>query len=202
WDTGRNARRAAHAVLLVPTFAVPKSHWFLGGNAMQLHRLSSTAALAALVCAPLALAQDAPIPKQLAGPPSEFSAMRPADPAAAAIHSKSALLQVELQAGKSGVGAAQLRLPVEGERLRMIVFSDGADWDATLSTPSGMATKSGGIRETTSFGIGEAHIPVQRFDLPASEAGEWTLALRGDATKRSATRGFVLMEGEASTQLV
>ena len=46
-------------------------------------------------------------PKQLAGPPEEFEAMREPDPAQAAILSRSALLPVVLD----GAGRATLRLP-------------------------------------------------------------------------------------------
>ena len=55
-----------------------------------------------LVLAKGAQAQEVMIAKQLAGAPEEFTAMQPADPVAAAIRSKSALVPVSTELGADG----------------------------------------------------------------------------------------------------
>lgn len=178
---------------------------------MQLHRLCSTAASAAplfalplfasMLFTPLAHAQDTPAFKRLAGPPEEFAGMRAVEPAAAAIQSKSALIRVELDGAKGGAPRWQGRFPAEGERLRFAVFSGDADWGVDLESPNGVRAKAVGVRETGSLGLGDAQLPMQQFDVAAVGGGDWSLTLRGDAAKAGASRGFVLLEGEASTEL-
>ena len=65
------------------------------------------------------MAQDALVPKRLAGPPEEFAMMRAVEPAAAAIHSSSALLRIEMaqhstKSGKPGAAAWSGSLPRAG----------------------------------------------------------------------------------------
>ena len=79
---------------------------------MKLNRLTVSIATCLILAAPFAHAEGI-VAKQLAGPPSEFAAMQPANPADAAIHSKSALLPIEMSTEKSGAMSAQLTLPVE-----------------------------------------------------------------------------------------
>ena len=55
--------------------------------------------------------------KQLAGPPSEFADMAAVEPARTAVHSKSALLPVQLEKLANGRYGWQSTLPVEGEDL-------------------------------------------------------------------------------------
>ena len=74
---------------------------------MSAFRLSALAF--GLLSAAHAHAESTLIAKQLAGPPSEFAAMQPQDPAAAAIHSNAALLAVEMSAGKTGAASWRAR---------------------------------------------------------------------------------------------
>ena len=77
--------------------------------------------------------QPASFAKQLAGPPSEIDSMRAPSPVDATIHSRSALLPVQL-----GANGWQGTLPVENGKLRFLVFSPAAaDWQVELLNGSG-----------------------------------------------------------------
>ena len=143
--------------------------------------------------------------KQLAGPPSEFQTMRPLNPADAAIHSKAALLPIELGVDKSGGFSAELSLPVESDRVRFLVFGDNQmGWDAKLRSPSGLIEKAARAiasdHRLSEFGLNEAKFPADFYTLEGIESGAWNLKLSSDNAQ--ARRGFVLIEGQADTQLV
>lgn len=143
--------------------------------------------------------------KQLAGPPSEFSAMRPYNPADAAIHSKAALLPIEMSADKAGGYSAELSLPVESDSVRFLVFGGSEiGWDARLRSPSGRTEKAArsiaGDNRMAEFGLNDAKFPADYYNLQGVESGSWNLKLSGGNSQ--AQRGFVLIEGQADTQLV
>ncbi len=148
-------------------------------------------------------AQTALIPKQLSGPPEEFAQMRAPDPAQSAVISKSALLPIEL----SGKSAAAISLPVENGKLRFALFSGGADWQPELASPSGrplIAQKMAGSAKATRLGLADNAYPATEYVLEGLQRGQWTLTLRSAnrlAKSSQAQRGYVLMEGEASTEL-
>ncbi len=160
--------------------------------------------IALSLSASVAQAQTELIPKQLSGPPEEFAQMRAPDPAQSAVISKSALLPIEF-AGKSG---AAVSLPVENGKLRFALFSGGADWQPQLASPSGrplIAQKMASAAKATRLGIGSvdnAH-PATQYGLEGLQRGEWTLTLRpaNGLAKNQAKRGYVLMEGDARTEL-
>ncbi len=171
---------------------------------MKLTRLTVSIATCLIVAAPLAQANGI-VAKQLAGPPSEFAAMQPANPADAAIHSKSALLPIEMSTEKSGALSAQLTLPVETDSVRFLVFSgDEMGWNVGLSSPSGRAEKAArslaSDNRLMEFGSGNAQFPTEYYALDGVESGEWTVKLT--AASGASPRGFVLVEGQSDTQLV
>ena len=151
----------------------------------------------------VAQAQTALIPKQLSGPPEEFAQMRAPDPAQSAVISKSALLPIELS-GKSG---AAISLPVENGKLRFALFSGGADWQPELASPSGrplIAQKMAGGAKATRLSLADNDYPATQYHLEGLQRGQWTLTLRPAnrlAKSSQAQRGYVLMEGEAGTEL-
>lgn len=143
------------------------------------------------------------VPKQLAGPPEEFTQMRAPDPASAAILSRSALLPVELA---SQAGGAQWRgsLPVENGRVRFMVLDDGAGWQAVAGEP-GVALRADAANaaplQAAAATLGEQTSAVQgvRYALDGARSGEWTLQLRAGTPQ--AQRGYLLLEGDERTQL-
>lgn len=171
---------------------------------MPFRRLTVAILATLSVSVSLAQADEVLIPKQLAGTPDEFAQMAPPDPAEATIHSKSALLPIELRLDKAGARSWRGTLPVENGRARFLVFGgEHGAWDIGLVSPTGGAEKAAtGIARTTKsaeFGLElDAHAAdYYAFDNIAS--GEWTLTVR--AKQGAGERGFLLVEGDPSTEL-
>lgn len=152
------------------------------------------------LCTTAAMAQDGtpPAAKQLAGPASEFAAMRAPDPASTAIISKHALLPVAFDAAGEWQGTLH---PVAGQ-LRFALLSGGAAWRAEMRAPDGtpLAAKSldAGMRAARIGGAGDGQ-PVRQASLRGLKDGGWMLRLRAPAG--SAARGYLLVEGDPRTEL-
>jgi hypothetical protein len=173
---------------------------------------TAIAAALALSATPLAFAQnqiqangEAIYAKQLAGPPSEFADLAPASPIAAAIHSKSALIPISLSENSDGELSWQGELPIEQSNARFILFSGAnSDWQAELAKPGALrASPAASVvseQRASSLGIESAQVPGEMFALENAELGTWQLNVK--AAKGAASTGFVLIEGNPSTQLV
>ncbi|ATB56915.1 conditioned medium factor [Xanthomonas citri pv. fuscans] len=154
-----------------------------------------------LLSAPLAAAELQP--KQLAGPPEEFAQMRAPDPAESAILSKSALLPVELApAGQSA--RWQGSLPVENGHLRFMVLSGDQAWDAAVAAPQLAGARAAAVAtplhaQRTLLGTAEHGTSGMRYAVESARNGAWSLTLQ--SASPVAQRGYVLMEGDARTQL-
>ncbi|CAE6699023.1 choice-of-anchor X domain-containing protein [Xanthomonas arboricola] len=154
-----------------------------------------------LVSTPLAAAELQP--KQLAGPPEEFAQMRAPDPAESAILSKSALLPVELTpAGKSA--RWQGTLPVENGHLRFMVLAGDQPWEAAVTAPRVAGARAAAVTpqmqaQRTLLGSAESGTSGMRYAVESAQNGNWALTLQ--SSTRVAQRGYVLMEGDARTQL-
>ncbi|MBZ3928636.1 choice-of-anchor X domain-containing protein [Xanthomonas citri] len=154
-----------------------------------------------LLSAPLAAAELQP--KQLAGPPEEFAQMRAPDPAESAILSKSALLPVELApAGQSA--RWQGSLPVENGHLRFMVLSGDQAWDAAVTAPQLTGARAAAVAtplhaQRTLLGTAEHGTSGMRYAVESARNGAWSLTLQ--SASPVAQRGYVLMEGDARTQL-
>ncbi|MCL1499283.1 conditioned medium factor [Xanthomonas nasturtii] len=154
-----------------------------------------------LLSTPLAAAQLQP--KQLAGPPEEFAQMRAPDPAGSAILSKSALLPVELApAGQSA--RWQGSLPVENGHLRFMVLAGDQAWDASVTAPRIAGARAAAVEpqlqaQRTVLGIAESGASGMRYAVESAQNGAWSLTLQ--SASPVAQRGYVLMEGDARTQL-
>lgn len=167
-------------------------------------RLGAAVAAALLAMVSAASASPGLVPKQLAGGPGEFAQMQPRDPADAAIHSKSALIPVELGLGKDGSYGWQGSLPIENGALRFLVFGGNAgDWQVDLASPSGGMLKSAAelarLAKRTDFGMEQSHYPADLYALDGVESGAWTLKIRAGAG--APQRGYVLIEGDERTEL-
>lgn len=167
--------------------------------------LVNAIALALLAVGGNAVADNGPIAKQLSGSPSDFASMRAADPTDATIHSKSALIAIELSQQKDGRLSWQGRLPVENGEARFLLFSGQmADaWQADLTSPSGGMAKSAADLarsvKRTQFGMQQAAFPADLYSLEGVESGSWNLKI--NAAAGASKRGFLLIEGNASTEL-
>ena len=158
----------------------------------------------AAVAAPFATVSAAQLAtKQLAGPPSEFADMAAVEPARTAVHSKSALLPVRLDKQADGRFGWSQTLPVEGEDLRLLSFSNAkAGWELTLRDPMGSHAKS--VRDLaqeldhTNFALEGQNFPAVRYGFKAMIPGDWTLSV----ASTTGGEGFVLVEGAGKTRLM
>lgn len=165
-------------------------------------------ALATLIAMPAVAADrvafDSASAKQLAGPPAEMAAMRAPAPTASAVYSHSALLNLELApVAGSAMTRWQGEIPVDRERVRVLVFAGAADLAARELRP---ASVRGLARASlvqppveTSFGMGEAQVPARAYEFDGFMGDR--LALTFEA-RDGASRGVVLIEGNRNTELV
>ncbi len=142
------------------------------------------------------------VPKQLAGPPAEFSSMRTPDPVSATIYSHSALVPVEMFASKAGT-RGQSALPVENGMLRFAVLGpDNASLELSLVGPRGQKLRGSDAAKaglSSSFGIDGAQVPARVYGFQNLAKGQWSLELMSKA--RHTTPNFVLIEGDDRTEL-
>ncbi len=173
------------------------------------HRRICAAVLMTLGAA-AAQAQHVLIAKQLAGAPEEFKAMQPANPADAAIRSKSALVPIEMMLGGDGQYHWQANLAVDAANVRVMLLKSPQDaWqlrlgsaeskrdskDADLSRAETLAA----VHTETSFGMQAAQVPGELFAFEDLKPGKVTFDLNS-ALRPS--KGFLLLEGDAKTLLV
>ncbi|MCU0753696.1 MAG: conditioned medium factor [Xanthomonadales bacterium] len=144
------------------------------------------------------------IAKQLAGPPSEFAEIAPANPADSASFSRTALLPVELSTSRNGGASGSLTVGIEADAVRLVLLGEGsAAWDLELVSPSGEVRSARALSRDArqeSFGIENASVPAMAYPLEGLSRGNWEL--RFSTRDRSATRGYVLIEGAESARLV
>lgn len=164
-------------------------------------RITSLASI--LLMAPLANA--APVAKQLAGPPSEFQLMAPAQPAATATHSKSALIPVQLEQNKKGQWSWQSAIPVEESQFRFLVLSGGSsDWEVGLRAPTASRSQSAeGLASemrTTQFGMAGNNYPADYFAFETLQPGQWSLSITASNPKQK--EGFVLINSDGPHRLL
>ncbi len=149
-----------------------------------------------------ALAADRGIvPKQLAGPPSEFAAMAAIDPAAAAIQSAHALLRVGPETAENRAWRSELVLPAMETGSRILVFSGGAELTVSFAHGQRDAAKSLAVAKTLAdapFGIDGAQVPADLYTITTKSDGPVRLSIAGEAGTRG---GFVLVEGSGTTEL-
>jgi hypothetical protein len=170
---------------------------------MKLRALAlSTASI--LLCAGLpALATDASMFKQLAGGPDEFESMRAPNPAAGAIHSKSALLAVELTPDKSGRLSWQGSLPLDRSDPQVLLLADsGHGWQLGLRSPSGSLQKAGLLAASVKrgeFGMESTRFPSELYQFQGLHQGTWKLEVQAAGT--APRQGFLLVEGNPAVEL-
>jgi hypothetical protein len=141
--------------------------------------------------------------KQLAGPAEEIAQMRAPDAAAGAIHSKSALIPIELSMNKAGRLAWSGSLPVEQPNLQVLLLADsGHGWDFSLRNPAGGLNKAGNLAskiERGEFGMESTRFPSELYSFDGLAKGAWTAEVRAEGT--APRRGFLLIEGDPATEL-
>lgn len=170
---------------------------------MKLTPLALSAA-SFLFCAALpAHAADTSMFKQLGGGPDEFESMRAPNPAAGAIHSKSALIAVELAPDKSGRLGWQGSLPLDRPDPQVLLLADeGHGWQLGLRTPSGNLQKAGLLAAEVKrgeFGMESTRFPSELYQFRGLHQGHWKVELQADGT--APRQGFLLIEGNPAVEL-
>ena len=175
---------------------VMKQHMF-----NRAGRVSSLAIAMALGLGLASVASAQLVPKQLSGPASEFAAMRAPDPVESTIHSRSALIPVDMLASKSGSRGSN-RLGVENGTLRFALLApDPQQWSVSLVGPHGQklaAADTAKRASASSFGMEGAQVPAQLFQFDALPKGAWQVEIIGP---KKAQRAFLLLEGDGDTEL-
>ncbi len=177
-----------------------------GKNLMSQSRIACVwiAVAGMLPIAALQAAPDALVAKQLAGPPEDFAQMASLTPDATAIHSKSALLPIELALTGDGFAAWSGDLPVEKGRLHFAVLSaDDAAWQVSLQSPTAQVARAAASLASasgrTELGIENDRHSADYYALDDVESGRWRVDIRASAS--GSRRGFLLVEGDAATEL-
>ncbi len=171
-----------------------------------MHRNINTIVLPLLLTATTsAFAQSAPIAKQLAGPPSEFSSMQSAKPIDSAIHSKSALLPIQLSNSAKGVWSWQTELPVDGDNLQMLVFSDNTEnWNISMRSPAGFRSQPVDTltldSRKTSFGISDENYPADRYQFGQLAKGTWELSI--ESSNPGQQQGLLMISSDSPQRML
>ncbi|MBK8284691.1 MAG: conditioned medium factor [Ahniella sp.] len=167
---------------------------------MRRNRLRFAVVSALMLAAPLASA-DGIVAKQLAGPADEFAALAPVDPSSTAVHSKSALIPVEMEK-RGGAFGASVRLPIEGEDVQVLVFNGDNNWQVQMRDEIGkradLAARLAIETENESYGLAGDEFKAKRYRLNGLQNGQWNL----DIHANSGQPGFVLLAGGGDERLM
>ncbi len=152
------------------------------------------------------MAQERLVPKQLAGPIEELQTgvMAKADPIEAAIHSKSAMVPVQLTQDKGGDWIWKGEIAADGPNMRVVLFSGEDSWDLSLAEPGSQKMTAAGRLSTslerTSLDMGGASFTgdYYQFDQPAP--GAWKAAV--SATAPAQDQGYLLVASDSPNHLL
>ena len=150
-------------------------------------------ALSAALCSLTPLIAEAVTPKHLAGPAEEIELMRHSNFEADAIHSKSALIPVQLSKGSWST-----QLAVDGENPAILLFSNNADWQLQVRAPGlksalsadAIATRSG----LASLGMGQEQHPAMRYEFDNAPAGSWGISVNAAADGQQ--QGYIMASSD------
>ena len=140
--------------------------------------------------------------KQLAGPPSEFADVAPAEPADAALRSTHALFRAVLEQVEADEWSWETELAIEAGTSRLVVVSPEAEsWRLTLRHRDRGSTVSAeellAHSRPSRVGVAGANVPALSFELPSLEPGTWQLRV---ASSRPGT-GLVVARSSGGLQL-
>ena len=143
--------------------------------------------------------------KQLAGPPSEFDFMRPAQAEKNAFSSKTALIPVTLQETKAGNWFWNSKLAVDSQDFSFIVFANGSEnWEIELINPKTNQLKSlddlAVERITTKYGVEQSNYPGEKYTFSNMDTGQWNINIK-TAGEPEQFKGFILVSSPSKYQL-
>jgi hypothetical protein len=158
--------------------------------------------LTALALCLSAVALAVPLPKQLAGPPSEFVQMRLPDPVTTATISSSALMPVTLIQERDGVWRWHGELAADGDNPRFVVFAgDDNSWQTSIVSAAGTraAGQLASSVKTVSHGLQNEQFVGTAFRFAEPLQGVARLQISSPQPQQS--RGFVLIASDSPWQL-
>ncbi|MDJ0839213.1 MAG: conditioned medium factor [Acidobacteriota bacterium] len=173
---------------------------------MKLQSSRLCAALLPLAFSMIVTAQERLETKQLAGPAEEIQTgvMAQTDPSLSAIHSKSALIPVDMRVNKRGDWSWRGDLTFDGTRARVMVFSGGDTWNMELLAPNAKRAVPAAelvteFRQTT-LGMGSEAYQGDLYVFDEIPAGEWQLSLKSFAPLNR--KGYVLVSTDSPYRLM
>ena len=155
-----------------------------------------------LLLAGTASAQERLQVKQLAGPIDEVrtGVMAEVAPIESGIHSKSALIPVELSPDKSGVYRWDGQIAIDGNNLDLVLFAGDDSWPVQLSRPGARggaaAHKMATTIERSSLDMGGSSFEGDVYKFAEVEPGAWNVSVSADAPR--VDKGFLLVSSDSA----
>ena len=173
---------------------------------MKLMKLVTLSLCLSLALGGSLAAQERLATKQLAGPIEEVrtGAMAPIDPKAAAIHSKSAMIAVDLERTESGSWRWQGKIAIDNDHFNMTLFSGDESWTVRLGSGDSkslapaheLATRF----ERASLALGNNAFEGDYYHFADVQPGQWAVTVETDATLEG--RGYLLYSTDSDYRLL
>lgn len=170
-----------------------------------MHRKLVIASLSLVLTGSLA-AQERLQTKQLAGPIDEIrtGVMAQVAPIETAIHSKSAMIPVELSPDKDGMWSWSRSLPVDGADLKMVLFAGEESWNLSLGQPgehaAAPAHKMALEVKRTALEMGSNSFEGDHYRFAELEPGQWKVSVETEAPL--ARQGYLLYSSDSPYRLL
>ena len=164
-----------------------------------------TAALSLALVGSLSAQERLPT-KELAGPIEEVQTgvMAQVKPIETAIHSKSAMIPVQLTQNADGTWAWNSQIAVEGPDLEMVLFSGEESWSVELgeghSKSLQPAHELAARFERTSLEMGNDAFGGDHYEFAQVQPGKWSVAVETDSTLTG--QGYLLYSSETPYRLL
>lgn len=173
---------------------------------MKLRNFVPLSLSLSVVLGPSLAAQDRLATKQLSGPIDEVrtGVMARLDPINSGIHSKSAMIPVDLVQTKNGDWRWQDKVAVEGNQFNMVLFSGAESWTMNLRQRNAknmvpahqLATRL----QRSSLNMGNNSFEGDHYHFAKVKPGEWTVSVEADAPLEG--RGYLLYSSDSAYRLL
>ena len=143
--------------------------------------------------------------KQLAGPIEEArtGVMAEVNPIETAIHSKSAMIPVDLIQNEDGTWGWNGSVAVDDFKFNMMLFSGSDSWNVSMQQPFNKSLTPAhwlGEMERSSLGMGNASFEGDYYRFSHAMPGEWNVNVQADAPL--GTQGYLLYSTEGPYRML
>ncbi|MBL4660288.1 MAG: hypothetical protein JKY19_08025, partial [Alcanivoracaceae bacterium] len=143
--------------------------------------------------------------KQLAGPPSEFEFMRPAQAEKSATTSKTALIPVTLKETKAGNWLWNSTLAVDEQDFSFMIFADDSkNWIIEMVNPLTKQVRNIADMDinhnSTKFGIEQNTYQGEKYTFSNMDTGQWNIRIKTIGEPEQ-FQGFILVTSNSKYQL-